>query len=263
MKDGLRLSVSKTKVFFNCKAQYKYQYVDKIPVKIFDFHTLGKFCHKVLEDFHVAYINGCQEPYNIVMSKAFKQAVEKYKKDMNPEMKRECWDIINQYLKKISNDKKNNITDNVLACEKNFEFPLGGQHNVILNGMIDRIQLDADNVMHVCDYKSTKNKKYLKDDFLQLLTYAHVILLEDPVLTTFRASYILLRHNFEYITMEFKAPEILKIKQQYLDYADQIMQEKEFEPNPTKLCEYCSYNDICAAGKKMISPSKIYGAIDW
>lgn len=262
MNDDLYLSVSKCKTFADCKAKYKFSYIDKIPRKTFDFHIFGKFCHKTLEDFHNEYINGSNKPYNIIMSKSFKSAYAEYKNEMNSKMKKECWDIIDQYLKIMSNKKKNNLIPNVIACEKNFEIPLRDK-KIILNGTIDRIQLDDDNVIHVCDYKTTKNKKYIQNDFFQLLTYAYAIYLENSNIDKIRASYILLRHNFEYVTAEFSIPEILSIKDKYADYAEKINTEKEFKPNPTALCSFCDYNNICAEGRKIINPSKIYGEVEW
>lgn len=261
MSDELRLSVSKTKTFLDCKAKFKYAYVQKLPRKDWEFHTFGKFCHKVLEDFHNAYLNGSVEPFNTVMSKAFKDAMIEYKAAMTPEMKKDCWKIIDQYLKIMSSDKKNNLSANVIACEKNFEFLVGGK--VILNGMIDRIQIDDDGVVHVCDYKTVKNKKYLKNDFFQLLTYAFVLISEDPTIEKVRASYILLRHDFEYITTEFLVPEILKIQDKYLEYAEQILSEKEYTPNPTALCNFCDYLNMCPEGKGKSFGQNIYGEVTY
>jgi len=258
----LRLSVSKTKSFIQCKKQYEFSYILKLPKKDRDYHIFGKFCHKVLEDFHNAYI--VQEstlPYNVEMGKAYKIALKEYGDKMTPEMKKECWDIIDKYLQIVSKDKKNNLSANVLACEKSFELSIEGK--VILNGMIDRIQLDADNVIHVCDYKTIKNKKYLKNDFFQLLTYAYVILADNPNIEKVRASYILLRHDFEYITAEFSVPEILEVKDKYLAYAEQIMSEKEYTPNPTQLCNFCDFQDSCPEGKAKDFEKKMYGEVAW
>src|SRR5690242_7127802 len=121
MSQILRLSVSKTKTFLDCRTKFKYAYIEKLPKKDWEHHTLGKFCHKVLEDFHIAYIEGSTEPYNVTMQKAFKAAVAEYKAAMTPEMKKECWVMIDKYLRIVSDDKKNNLSANVIACEKNFE----------------------------------------------------------------------------------------------------------------------------------------------
>jgi CRISPR/Cas system-associated exonuclease Cas4 (RecB family) len=261
MTDALRLSVSKTKTFLDCKKKFQYAYIERLPRKDWDHHIFGKFCHKVLEDFHLAFINGSTEAFNTVMSKAYKDAIVEYDGKMTADMKKECWKIIDQYLRLITQDKKNNCLPNVLACEKSFDFAISDK--VILNGMIDRVQLDADNVVHVCDYKTVKNKKYLKNDFFQLLTYAYVMINEDPSIQKIRASYILLRHDFEYITTEFSVPEILKIKDKYIDYANQIVEEKEYTPNPTPLCGYCDYLNACPEGKGRVFDKPVYGEVAW
>jgi putative RecB family exonuclease len=258
MNKELRLSVSRCKLFSDCKRKYKYTYIDKLPRKTWDFHSIGKFCHKVLEDFHNHYINGLNDPYNIVMSKAFKDTMDLYREDMTLEMKKECWEMINEYLKIISKDNK---IPNVLACEKNFELLV--DNKFILNGCIDRVQLDADNVCHVLDYKTTKNKKYLKDEWFQLMAYAYIIIQEDPSLEKIRASYVLLRHNFEYITTEFSVDKILKVKDKLIDYVDQISTENKFEPNPTKLCDFCDHVSICYRDRGIVNPLLVYGETKW
>lgn len=257
----LRLSVSKTKTFLSCKKQFHYSYILKFPKKERDYHLFGTFAHKVLENFHNTYINGCTDPYNIAMKQAFKEAHQEYKEKLTPEMKKECYDVIDSYLKIIYTDKKNYLSSNVIACEKNFSIKI--KDDVVLNGMIDRIQLDPDGVMHVADYKTTKNKKYLKNDFFQLLTYCYALLLEDNSLEKIRASYVLLRHNFEFITTEFNKEDILKIKDQYIDYAEKIKNEKEFEPTTSKLCGYCDFLEFCDDGKMASNPSLTYGETGW
>jgi len=261
MTEDFRVSVSKTKTFIDCKAKFKYCYVEKLPRKDWDFHIFGKFCHMVLEEFHKIYIEGSLVPYNITMGESYKKALVEYKDKMTPEMKKDCWAIIDKYLRRVSIEKNNGHPANVIAVEKRFELPVGS--NIILNGAIDRIQLDDDNVIHVGDYKTSKNKKYLKDDFFQLLTYAFVIMSEDPTITKVRASYILLRHDFEYITTEFLKEEVMKVEQKYIDYVNQMVTETEFKPTPTALCNFCDYLNECVEGKAKAFNQKIYGEVSW
>lgn len=259
MTEDLRLSVSKTKCFAQCKKQYEFNYILKFPKKERDYHILGKFCHGVLEWFHLQYIEGCLLPYNMTMTDAFKTIWAEYKDKMTPEMKKECWEIVDQYLRLIVNDKKNGKPFNVLSVEKRFELPLA--ENIILNGAIDRIQMDDDNVLHVSDYKTTKNKKYLKDDWFQLMTYGMVLLKDQPDLKKIRTSYILLRHNFEYITKEFSADELRSVEKKFIEYAEQINSEKEFAPSPSVLCGYCDFLGSCDAGQKQTR--MFNGEVDW
>jgi len=258
MSEDLRLSVSKTKTFLQCKKQFKFNYIEKLPKKDWDHHTFGKFCHKVLEYFHQQYLEGCLLPYNTVMNDAWKVAWAEYKDKMNPVMKQECWDLINKYLKMVST-KKSQFPANVIGVEKRFEFPVA--ENIILNGAIDRIQQDDDGIIHVCDYKTAKNKKYLKDDFFQLLTYAYVIVTEDPSVKKVRASYIMLRHDFEYITTEFTLKDIKKVKDKFLDYAEQIKTETDYKATPTALCNFCDYLEHCPEGKGKAFNQNVYGEV--
>ena len=257
----LKLSVSKVKTFNQCRKQYEFNYIIKMPKKDHDYHVFGKFCHRVLEVFHNYYIEGCLLPYNVSIGDAFKVAWLEFRDKMTPEMKKECWQIVDKYLRIITQNKANNLPLNVIACEKRFELPL--TNNLILNGAIDKIGRDDDDVIHVGDYKTTKNKKYLKNDWFQLLTYAYVMLNEDPSIEKVRASYILMRHDFEHITTEFKKKDILKVKDQYVEYARQMLTEKEFPPTPSALCGWCDFLEFCPQGKTKAFGHNVYGEVSW
>jgi RecB family exonuclease len=257
--ENIRLSVSKYKTFSDCKKKFHFAYILKLPRKEATYHIVGKFVHKVLEDFHQHYLGGINssDPFHKIMGQSFKTALSIYKPKMTQEMVDECWEMINGYLKLVSEKGLSNI----LAVEKEFEFPLTDKVGLI--GMIDRVQIDSDGVLHLADYKSTKNKKYLKNDWLQLLTYAYVILQDNPDLEKIRVSYILLRHNFEYITTEFDVAQIKAVKEQYIQYAQDILGEKEFPANPTALCNFCDFQSQCVEGRTKGFGKGIYGEIDW
>jgi putative RecB family exonuclease len=261
MDKEIRLSVSKCKCFAQCKKQFKFNYIDKLPKIDKPYLIFGTVCHKILEDFHNIYINGCQEPKNKVMSTVYKSTIKEYKEKLTPEMNKECFDIINSYLKLIS-DPKEILAKPVLACEKLFNLTLPGAQ-IILNGAIDRIQIDDDGILHVADYKTTKNKKYLEGDWFQLLTYAYVLCCEDPTLTKVRASYVLLKHGFECLSIEFPIKEIISIKDKFIKYAEQIQNETEFPATTSFLCAYCDFLNLCEEGKKKVNPSLTYGEVSW
>jgi putative RecB family exonuclease len=257
----LRLSVSKVKTFTGCKKQFFYNYIQKLPKKTHEYHTFGKFCHKVLEDFHLAYIAGSQEPFNKMMTACFKNALVEYQEHMSEQMKTDCKAILLDYLKIVSQQQRDNTLPNVIACEKDFSFDL--RPGVKLIGFIDRLQVDPDGVLHVLDYKTSKSKKYLAEDFFQLITYAYALLVEDPSITKIRGSYMMLKHNFDLITTEFGQEEILAIKDQYLDYANKILEEKEYKAKPTVLCSYCDFLDVCPEGKQQTNRFIKHGETSW
>lgn len=246
---ALRLSVSKVKCFSQCKKMYHFQYVIKIPRREFEFHHLGKAIHLVLELFHSDCISGSIQPLNKIMANAFQTAMKEFGSLLSPSSKKEVFNMADQYLKRITGNKAE--IKSVIAVEKNFAVNITDK--VILNGMIDKVQMDPDGVLHIQDYKTTKNKKYLKNDWLQLLTYAYIMYLEYPALTRVRGSYVLLRHNYEYFTKEFSLDEILEVKNQFETYANQINDEKEYTASPTRLCEWCSALDQCDDGKGFLN----------
>lgn len=256
-----RLSVSKTKTYSDCAKKYHFSYVLKLPKKEKDYFIFGKFLHKILEDFHIEYINGSTELNNIVMARVYKNALIEYKPKMTSEALKEAYGIVDSYLQKLSSSEKD--TGKILSVEKEFSFNISD--TVILNGMIDRIQIDDDDVLHLADYKTTKNKKYLKNDWFQLMTYGFVMLNENPSIKRIRGSYILLRHNFEYMTAEFSVDELLAVKQKYIDYAKSIEEEKLWRPSVSPLCAYCDFVDKCVEGSAFINKGKNtkHGEMQW
>jgi len=260
----LGLSVSKVKTFKDCKAKYRFTYIEKLPRKEWDFHVFGKFLHDVLEKYHIAKLAGDTRSNNIVMDDALQSGISAYKEKLSSSQEAECREIINQYLQKIDGEERSNETPQVLAVEKDFNIDIDGR--ILLNGFIDKVQNDHDGVLHVADYKTTKNKKYIKNDFMQLKTYAYVMCLEDPSIEKVRTSYIMLRHNCESIIKEYPRKEIMKMEQVFLDYADQIGVEKLWRPNTTPLCEYCDHLGVCDAGRNFVNDKKgfnKFGATDW
>src|SRR5690606_7652896 len=176
--DELRLSVSKKKVFVDCKKKYKFQYIEKKPRKDWDHFTFGSFSHKVLEDFHQYYIDqqdwrAEKTPRHEIMTKSFKNAIKEFKPKLTKEMISEAYNYMCLYLTTLEQE-----FPHVLSCEEEFNLSLG--NNIKLLGFIDRVQVDDDGVLHVCDYKSSKSDKYLKNDPFQLLTYAFIMLKKDP-----------------------------------------------------------------------------------
>jgi CRISPR/Cas system-associated exonuclease Cas4 (RecB family) len=169
-------------------------------------------------------------------------------------------------LKKISDEKKNGYLPTILSVERQFKIDIGEiipDHRLILNGAIDRIQEDPDGVIHVCDYKTTKDKKYLKNDWFQLLTYGFVICDENPKIRKVRGSYILLRHNFEYVTKEFDYDSMMRVRDEYIKYSRQIYEEKLWRPTTTPLCGYCDFIDSCKDGHRFLNGDMLSGEVAW
>jgi len=246
-KVELSISVSKAKTFDDCKAKFKFCYIDKLPRIDRDFHIFGKFLHQILENFHRSIIESPERKsdWHPVMKEAWDAAYAEYSSVLTGDQYKEAQAMIDEYKQILEEEG----LPNVIGVEKDFYININDK--VLLNGFIDRIQIDKDGMVHVADYKTTKDPKYLQD-FFQLMTYCYALCLEDPSIKKFRASFILLRHNFDYITQEFTRDEVIVVAEKFLKYASGIQEEKLWRPNPQFLCKYCDYLDHCKEGKNFL-----------
>lgn len=243
----MTLSVSKAKTFDDCKAKFKFNYIDHLPRVERDFHIFGKYLHQVLENFHRILIDNPErkEDWHEVMTEAWDSAYEEYSDQLTGLQVKEAQEIIDEYKEILEEEG----LPNVIGVEDDFYININ--HKVLLNGFIDRIQIDPDGVLHVADYKTTKDPKYLKD-FFQLMTYSYALMLKDPELNRIRASFILLRHRFDYLTQEFTREEVIFVAEKFLKYAYAIEEEKLFRPNPQFLCKYCDFIEHCKEGRNFL-----------
>lgn len=269
-KDGvLPLSVSKIKTFKDCPAKYRFSYIEKLPSKETDYLIFGKFIHEVLENFHKTYLDTqlplFNEKHHVVMSSCFNFSYENWKDKLTKPQKEEAFKICGLYLQQLSENKKNNTQPEILSVEE--EFFISIDDKILLTGLIDRVQMDTDGVLHVADYKTTNKISYLKKDFMQLLTYAFVKCLQDPNLKKVRTSYILLKHDLKSIVKEFELDEIMGMEKTITEYADSINKEKLYLPKISPLCNWCSFQvEHCKEGRAVtpIPKSPNYEAlIEW
>ena len=209
----LFLSASKVKLFDSCKAKFKYTYIEKLPRGDWSFLSLGKFLHETLEVFHKRIINGDTTPDNILMTESYKGAFSNWGSKLTEEQVIECKNILNGYLQILAEQKKLDKVNTVLDVEKPFNIVVDDK--LVINGVIDRIQLDTDGILHIADYKSSKNDKYLKNDYFQLMVYCFAIMLENPDLEKIRTSYVMLKENFRSLSRDFTRKDIMKIEAKF------------------------------------------------
>lgn len=265
MSELIKLSVSKAKTFEGCKKKFKYSYILRLPrAEEQTYHTLGKLVHKCLELFHKEYYElGSTEAFHVVMKKSWKIAInlQDFKPKLTEEIISDAKLYLNSYLKRWSALNSNNILPKVINCEYEFKKELEGK--VLLNGSIDSVQIDPDGTYHIVDWKTSKSSKYLKKDWLQLLVYAYVLFLEKPEVQKIRGSYLMLKLDCEMVTKEFTREEILSVKDKVLDYYMQIVSETEYAANPTILCNYCEYKELCDEAKPIIEKNIKFGEVKW
>lgn len=240
------LSYSKAKTYEGCPAKFKFGYIEKLPKKDWEFTKFGKFLHEVLEEAH-KMLQLDTRPFNQIMTQVFKSSLKNW--DLTPEQKKEAYTICVNYLK----DWSSRPIPQILGIEKEFNIIFDDQF--LLGGFIDRVDfLPEEDLLEIVDYKTSKDAKYLKKDYLQLQTYAFALWLENPEIKRFKCSYIMLRLNSERVSQEFSLEEILKVEHKYLEYFENIMTETVYAPKPSPLCRFCDWVETpgCSTGKEFI-----------
>ena len=260
--DGFfNLSVSKIKTFKTCKQKFRFDYIDRFPKKDWEHTIFGKFCHLVFELFAIELMAGYTGKDNALMSKCFNKALEEYGDRLSVDQLKESKVICNVFLKDRYEGIKNNTSYKFLAVEEGF--CLNINNKIYLNGFIDVIQEDADGMMHVADYKTSKSMEYLKKDLFQLKAYALIMFLKNPELKKIRCSYVMLKHNFARIQKEFTREQIMSMPKDFMKYFETITSEKLYRPSPGPLCKMCDFLDKCEAGKGYLQIDVSFGETDW
>lgn len=111
------------------------------------------------------------------------------------------------------------------------------------------IAVDAEDRLYVCGKgmclsHNTGKSEYL-DEF-QLLVYGLYLLDRDPTLERFRGSYTMLAEGSRsHMTSVFTRTDLERVSTKIKKVADEIRNDKAWEPKPQFLCKYCDYNQIC------------------
>lgn len=231
----LHLSASKVSTFKTCKRKYKYIYLDKIKSdeELFDFLELGKFVHRAIELFNNEHLKKpiITPKRKEMMQKCISSALKESNKELLKPRFSEACDMLNGYLSAYEQDY-------IIHNEFKFSIPI---NDFIFKGVIDCIRRISENEIEIIDYKTNKTSASIS--WFQLVLYGIVMKRH------FNVENVKLTYHFlvdgkkreKYLTqeMEDKALEVL------LTAKDMIMAETEFEARPSRLCEFCSFRQIC------------------
>lgn len=150
---------------------------------------------------------------------------------------------------------------NVVDLESRFEVAVSDEktgETHILAGIIDRIDRLPDGKYEIIDYKTGKRmpSQEALDKNLQLSLYSLGLQKRWPHLKTedIKLSLYFLKHE-EKLHSRITTETIQKTRKQILntigEIQEKVRQEKEFEPMPSALCEWCGFRPICPAWRHL------------
>lgn len=247
-----KFSFSQLAAFSNCPLQYKFAFVLKIPVPTDKASLIfGRVLHNVLNEFLEPLLDSKkvfqdslfeskkvildgQKLLDIYESRwqedgyASKEEREKYHQKGR--------DILKNFWRLWSDGEE----PEVLFLEKNFTFKIG---DGVIKGAIDRVDKLSDGTLEIIDYKTGNPKEKLEyADKRQLILYK--IFLEEFLGAKVSVlSYYYLEGGYK-TSFAAKDKDIEKLRSEVLEEIAEIKQGN-FPPNPTELCKYCDFRDIC------------------
>lgn len=237
------LSYSQINTFEICPLQYKYKYILRIPVPQSAAVSFGNAMHQTLRDFYKALKEGAKLKLdnlheileNHWSSEGFENKMHEQKR------KEEGKAALSKYYKNYHDEKKLPI-----FLEYPFKIKL---ENLTIGGYIDRIDKLSDNKVEIIDYKTGKvyGENQMKND-LQLTIYALAIsqpAILNKSLDQQRLSFYFFETGEKKTTQRGKK-EVTNAKKEIVGTAEKINQSN-FEPTPSLMCEYCEYKLLCPA----------------
>jgi RecB family exonuclease len=195
-------------------------------------------CHKALEVFHQSYLDKPvpKSEFGRIMGEAFEVARKEF--NATKQVEDEAFLLLKDYLAALNKSPM----PQVQSVEAPFEFNL--DDTTIIRGFIDRID-EVKGGLRIVDYKTTRNTKYLEP--FQLNVYGLWLRKEHPEITSFDASYVLLRHKSKTKDYTFNVKDLDRIHKQLINYATSIKEEVVWDTNPSPLCKYCDFYELCPA----------------
>ncbi len=241
-------SHSKINTFFNCKYQYKLRYIDRVKV---DYKTsiegfMGSLVHNTIEKLHRTLKNKktlIPKPllvqfYNQRWDLKWSDDILIVKDKPMNYYKKKGENIISNYYERFHPFNKFSTID----LETKDYLKLNNDNYSV---RIDRLAKDKSNNYYVIDFKTSSrlpSDDDIKND-TQLSMYS-LHILKKFNLDEINLIWRMLAFN-KSLKLKRTKKELSEIKESIENKIKIIKKEKEFKPNLSKLCHWCSYQDKC------------------
>jgi len=245
-------SHSRLSSFENCPKQFEFRYILKIPSESESIEAfVGKRVHEILERLYL-FVGRGQIP-------GLEKVVDRYQK-----LWEETWDaervrivregtplsfyrelgercLRSYYLRHYPFD-----ADETLGLEKRVVFPLDGEGQYKMQGIIDRISRARDGVIEVHDYKTgarVPSQRQLDQD-RQLALYQIGLAREYGEDQPFRLVWHYVANDVT--RRSTREPEALDaLRRETIERIEEIQGATSYPPRKSALCGWCEYRDRC------------------
>jgi len=237
------LSYSQVETFNNCPLQYRYRYIQRIPVPSSAAQSFGDSIHKTLRDFYKLVKEGKRPKEEDLIELLSKNWIkEGYASRSHEEKSRkEGEKILRSFYQKEFNLK---IIPHLLE----HPFVVKISPDLKIGGKIDRVD-KLGKVMEIIDYKTGKTWEQKEvDNSLQMSVYAlaaiNLGIFEGKPEEIILSFYFL--ESGEKKSTRRTSQQLSLIKEELIKKAKEI-QESKFEAKPSNMCDFCEYRLLCEA----------------
>jgi len=238
------ISYSQLNTFQRCPLQYKYRYKLRIPTPFSSSASFGISIHDALKDFYELFKRDKQVKEKELLD-VFKKRwrVEGYSSKKHEKKRyKEGKNILKKYFKKYHSKKLEPI-----ALEQGFAVKISP--DLKIGGRIDRADKLKDGKIEIIDYKTGKtyDKKRIEKD-MQLTIYAMAGMsrgIFNKKLNDILLSFLFLKEQKK-VSVKRTKENLEEARKDIIETVKEI-ENSDFLPNPSPLCDFCDYKLLCPA----------------
>jgi len=255
----MRTSYSALDTFKRCPQKFKFQIIDKIPAKPSIEAIFGSSVHSALKFmFSKGPLFPTLDEVLLNFSEGWKASNKKM--ESLDETLKTVYEESGKNLLKSFFKKNPPWNFSTVDTESRFEVALPdpeNNQNHILAGIIDRIDKIGEGEYEIIDYKTNRrlpSQEAVNSD-LQMSLYHMALTRRWPHVSpaNIKLSLYFLKHD-EKLSSYRQEADIQEIKNSVIKTIREIeksISDNNFPPNPSALCDYCPYKQICPAWKHL------------
>jgi len=246
-----KVSPSKLKTYLECKAKYKFKYVDYLrdiynPNSNTDALQFGSYVHKILE-------LGVNATTLLELQDLAKSLRKNYK--FSSAKEKDMDKILKNFL------SLNEKLEETVSTE--FPFEIDMPDDVKANGIIDRVVKGKTGKYLVIDYKTSRRpatkESLFKDPQMLMYAYAIAKMYNAPLEDVTVAHYY--PHLDKIISICYGKTQISLFLRELKERVWEIRKKKKEELNPSlnQFCDWCQYKELCpefGGTSKMLEEAK-------
>lgn len=250
-------SNSRIESFEKCKLQYKYRYIDKVPLKVETIEAfLGTRVHDALEEFYGLVKNKSVKPLEWLLSRYeelwkenYKESIKIVKKELSAEdyYEKGRKSLIDYYAEYEPFDRTK-----IVKTEESIYFNLKhGEEEYRFVGILDRLDWnDREKIFEIHDYKTSSSlmTQPEADQDLQLPLYQLALMSKWPEAEKAKLIWHYLLFNKQVESSRTKK-QLMEVQEAVIAKIKVIETCDEFPPFKSPLCDWCDFQEICPLWK--------------